>query len=357
MTLVLLSHIAVFGYGSGKINKVWLEHNVIKNGENGMVIHADINVSGVKGNKIKAIAYFYDSNKNKLEGNTSGYLTSNNQVCASDVSTSTYEDSHWKDFDIFIPLRAIPLKPGSHTYYILLDIRDVTQGIWLTDNRNYVSFTGTGNSYNKNDDNYDYGSLESRIVLPSNENNAGNITTKNFYYECMMGFQGNIIAGDGTTSITVYYSSGKPYKVKCGNQIFELSYAGLDNGWKIYGTQYKARKFGFNDYYVADIAGASSTTFYNPKKGVVSGNPSSAFNGNMFGGSSNSGSSSGGYNSSAKTCSSCHGSGRCTMCSGDGYYWLQTGGYIGADIRRKQTCSGCGGSGNCRTCYGKGKIY
>lgn len=55
-------------------------------------------------------------------------------------------------------------------------------------------------------------------------------------------------------------------------------------------------------------------------------------------------------------CSACNGTGKCTMCNGDGYYWTQAGGFVGEDIRVKNTCNACSGSGSCRVCHGKGVI-
>lgn len=354
---LIMSVIDVFAYGSAKVNKVWLEHGVIKNGEKGMTIHTDISVSGIKGNRIEVIAYFYDEQKSKLKGGIGGYKTRDGQVCASDFGKSTYDDSRWEDFDIFIPLRAIPLASGKHTYYIIVDVKDVSQNSMMTDNWDYISFTGTGNVNNNQNYYADNNlNLESRIKLhdeDEDEEEDDDISTRMFYYECLIGFQGDIIAGDGKTNITVYYSSGRPYKVKSGNQSFNLSYRGKNNGWKIYGTQYQARQFGFNDYYVIDIM-PGSTTYFNPKKGIVSGSPSFGYVGGMFGGNFNNGGSSGTNNSSSKICNPCGGSGRCTMCGGDGYYWLNSGGFIGKDIKTKQTCSSCHGTGRCTLCHGRG---
>ena len=347
---LIMSVIDVFAYGSAKVNKVWLEHGVIKNGEKGMTIHADISVSGIKGNRIEVIAYFYDEQKSKLKGGIGGYKTRDGQVCASDFGKSTYDDSHWEDFDIFIPLRAIPLASGKHTYYIIVDVKDVSQNSMMTDNWDYISFTGTGNANNNQNYYADNNSnLESRIKLHNedeDEDEDDDISTRRFYYECLIGFQGDIIAGDGQTNITVFYSSGRPYRVQSGNQSFNLSYRGKNNGWKIYGTQYQARQFGFNDNYVIDIM-PGSTTFFNPKKGVVSGSPSFGYVGGMFGGNYNNGGSSGSSNSSVYTCPTCHGHGRCTICAGRGYR-ISNGSYI--------ECTMCKGGGACYGCHGSGRI-
>lgn len=60
--------------------------------------------------------------------------------------------------------------------------------------------------------------------------------------------------------------------------------------------------------------------------------------------------------SSSRTCRGCNGTGICTMCSGRGEYWNETGYYVGKDIKTKTRCSACNGTGTCKVCYGKGKI-
>lgn len=64
-----------------------------------------------------------------------------------------------------------------------------------------------------------------------------------------------------------------------------------------------------------------------------------------------------GSHSDGRSCSGCHGTGKCTMCKGEGGYWLKdTGMYIGKDIKTWQKCTVCYGSGQCRVCHGKGFI-
>lgn len=148
LPLLLFCPFCVFGQ-IAKVNKVWLEHGTLKNGGKGITIHADINVNGMKGKEIKAIAYFYDSEKNKLMGGVSGYKTKNGQVCASDYGTPSYDKSHYKDFNIFIPYVSLPLLSGKHTYYVSLRIQDKNSHNFISEKGNFVSFTGTGNSGNR----------------------------------------------------------------------------------------------------------------------------------------------------------------------------------------------------------------
>lgn len=70
----------------------------------------------------------------------------------------------------------------------------------------------------------------------------------------------------------------------------------------------------------------------------------------------NSSSSSSSSSSGGIQCRSCNGTGKCTMCNGNGRYWVQTGIYIGKDIKEYTDCAGCHATGNCQVCHGQGSI-
>lgn len=183
-----------------------------------------------------------------------------------------------------------------------------------------------------------------------------NSSTKTFYWECAISFAPDTglpqyEAGDGISSITVYYR-GAPYKVKEGNQEYELEYDDENEGWEIYNTQYPLRKIWINEKYILSVVylyGKPLIAFrYNPKKGIITGVPSGTY-GNTNGGIGyyNNGNSSGSTNSSDYTCPTCHGSGLCNICAGKGY-WINDGRYI--------NCSTCNGRGNCYGCHGRRTI-
>lgn len=139
-----------FAYGSAEIKKVWLEHDVTFNSEKGIMIHIEFSVHGVKGNDVSPCVYFYNESKNALKGGISGYKTTSGVVSISNTSKATYDDSYWKDFKLFMPLRAIPMTSGKHTYYVKVDIYDDNQGHFLTNSNDYISFIGTGSGNNSN---------------------------------------------------------------------------------------------------------------------------------------------------------------------------------------------------------------
>lgn len=68
------------------------------------------------------------------------------------------------------------------------------------------------------------------------------------------------------------------------------------------------------------------------------------------------GSSSGSSSGSSYACSGCGGSGKCTSCGGDGYFWSDTGTYVGRTINKKISCGACRGTGRCGVCHGSGRL-
>ena len=150
---MFLSLTAAYGQGTAKVNKVWLEYNVVQDGEKGIVVHSSISTSGLKNKKIKVVAFFYDEDKDKLMGGISGYRTTSGHVCVSKRATSTYENSTWKDFKIFMPLSAIPMASGKHDYYVRVRVYSESQEEYISPNSDYIGFIGTGRR-NSNNNNY-----------------------------------------------------------------------------------------------------------------------------------------------------------------------------------------------------------
>lgn len=68
------------------------------------------------------------------------------------------------------------------------------------------------------------------------------------------------------------------------------------------------------------------------------------------------GGSSGSSSSSGTACTGCGGSGKCSSCGGDGYFWSDTGTYVGRTINKKISCGACRGTGRCGVCRGTGRL-
>lgn len=126
------------------IEKIWLEHNVSKNGEKGMMIHSRFSVNGLKGTNIQVIAFFRDSERNPLKGGIIPEYTMFDGPCVKGEANAIYENSLWEDYKLFIPYKALPFASGKNTYYVRIYIRNKQTGVWLNGNSPDASFVGTG---------------------------------------------------------------------------------------------------------------------------------------------------------------------------------------------------------------------
>lgn len=87
------------------INKVWLEHSAYKNGEKGMMIHVDFSIANLK-DEAGRIGVFFISSDGKIvsAGRNNQYsTTAGGQLTVQDTFTPIYDNSHWKDYKLFIP--------------------------------------------------------------------------------------------------------------------------------------------------------------------------------------------------------------------------------------------------------------
>lgn len=133
------------------INKKWIEHDVTQNGVKGMKIHIDFNVRNMKGKRGKVIVYFEYPKGKGLKDTNGKYCTTDGDVCASETFTPSYDNSHYSDFDIFMPIDEIHMKKGKYTYYCDVRIQNSSTKKFLN-GETYLSFTGTsgGNSASDN---------------------------------------------------------------------------------------------------------------------------------------------------------------------------------------------------------------
>lgn len=137
------------------INNKWLEHNVTEDGVKGMKIHVDFNIKGMKGKKGKVLVYFEYPKGTGIKDLNGRYCTTGGKVCTSSTFTPGYDNSHYRDFEVFIPIDEIHMKKGKFTYYCDIRIQDLTSRKFLN-GKTYLSFTGTsqgdngGNHYANN---------------------------------------------------------------------------------------------------------------------------------------------------------------------------------------------------------------
>lgn len=103
---------------SARIEKIWLEHNVMKDGVQNLVIHLTMEGQGLQ-NKNGVVVAYVDIPKGVGHRDTNGrYCTTDNKVSASANWSSPYDRPKWDDFKIYLPNNEIHPLSGKNTYYI-----------------------------------------------------------------------------------------------------------------------------------------------------------------------------------------------------------------------------------------------
>lgn len=114
-----------------KINRFWMETGAIREGMEGMIIHLDITISGLRNHEIRANTYFEHANGDKLLDRDDNYGTTDGQVCTGTTFVADSDNAHFDDISMFIPYDQFHLQRGDHTLKFLVQIYDNTADTFL----------------------------------------------------------------------------------------------------------------------------------------------------------------------------------------------------------------------------------
>ncbi|MBD5386942.1 hypothetical protein HDR70_03535 [bacterium] len=138
---------AIAATPTATFHNIWLEHNVMWNGEKCLKICTDVTVDNAKGRNIDFIAYLEKPKGMGHKDKNNRYCTVKGNVCSSEEVTPIYESSHWKSFVIYLPNDEIHASPGNTTYYVYVAVWDNKTVIGRS---GYVSFNMSGQSVQQN---------------------------------------------------------------------------------------------------------------------------------------------------------------------------------------------------------------
>lgn len=111
---------------TGHVTVTNIEHNKYINGLSGMMIHSQINVSGMPNKNINVTAFIYlgyNAEGGKLYGGINGFKTTDGQVCAFANANCPYENTEWKDFKLFLPYNAVTTPVGTTQLCFQVEVR------------------------------------------------------------------------------------------------------------------------------------------------------------------------------------------------------------------------------------------
>ncbi|MBP5547808.1 MAG: hypothetical protein J6X58_02815, partial [Bacteroidales bacterium] len=136
---------------SAKIDKVWADHNVYKDGKKGMNIHGNVLVKKMKGQKVEFSCFIYDNDNNNVKTTSDKYSSVTNQLVTYERDTPLYSSTRWEDFCLFLPYDALPQVQGRSNYKYKFYVRDVNRSYAELASSSYYSFYyDLGNDNNNN---------------------------------------------------------------------------------------------------------------------------------------------------------------------------------------------------------------
>jgi hypothetical protein len=104
------------------IASVKTEYNISRNTEMGMVIRVEFNISGFKGHKGRAVAYFFTEGGEALADTDGVNCTDDKKVSASADFSPGYDPAYYSALEIFLPYSQFHVPAGHNTlkYYVCI---------------------------------------------------------------------------------------------------------------------------------------------------------------------------------------------------------------------------------------------
>ena len=114
---------------SADIIKTWITYDNYVESTLALTIHLDLYLYGCKGMEIRVSAFLYNNDGSSMINHNTGkaYRTKDDhQVCRTYIATPKYDSSHYKDFDIIIPLDILTVPVRDKDFKIEIEISDAS---------------------------------------------------------------------------------------------------------------------------------------------------------------------------------------------------------------------------------------
>ena len=360
LIFILAMYYGTLAFADGvTFKRIWLEHNVTQNGEKGLIVHVAFDISGMKGQNCKAIAYFDYPQGTGIKDTNGRYCTTGGTVCTSMDFSPGWTDTSYSDLALFIPNDELHLLSGKRTYYTRVFIQ-TPSGNFLG-NSDFASFDGTGPENNSNHNSYvnnyssnQYGKLSNVCIYFTNANSTLGLEFdgKWIQQQSLAGYYDQYVV-HGTTGKTFFFTFTEPKDD--GN--FWIFSDGTVSSLKLYMSkdyQYAIIALGGNK--IEFTQRTNKETYKRLQDNFYRVDSGSGYSGYSSSNTNNNTSSGGSSRGSRRSCPSCNGTGKGT----DQITWQPN--YTGTD--NSTYCSQCGSvkpahshrAPMCRTCNGRGYV-
>jgi hypothetical protein len=107
---------------SAEFEKIWIDYNVRENGRLGMRIHVKFSVYKMKDVDSQLAIYFEKSDGTKLKSTSKKYSSKDSQVTVYRALKPGYDETIYKDLDVFMPYDELKLGRGKYDLKMDADV-------------------------------------------------------------------------------------------------------------------------------------------------------------------------------------------------------------------------------------------
>lgn len=93
---------------------VWVEHNTFSNGEWGLTMHAQLDISNAKDQDCILDCFFFNTSGEPLKDFNERYCSADGQVMATTTFRPNYEQTTFSNISVFIPYAELHFRSGFH---------------------------------------------------------------------------------------------------------------------------------------------------------------------------------------------------------------------------------------------------
>jgi hypothetical protein len=124
---------------SAKLDRIWIDYDVVEDGRKGMRVHAKFTVNNLKGVDSYLAAYFEKRDGTALKTTNTTYASKTGQVAVYRSMKPGYEPTDYSDLSVFMPYDELNLSSGSYDLRVDLDV--IYKAGELIQHLDYYNFT------------------------------------------------------------------------------------------------------------------------------------------------------------------------------------------------------------------------
>ena len=107
---------------TSKVNRVWVDYDVTENGQRGMRLHVNFEVTGLKGIDSLIVARVQKEDSDYVMNSNADYSNDNGELQVKFDMKPGFDTAVYKDADLFLPYSAITVPKGKYSLKLDIDL-------------------------------------------------------------------------------------------------------------------------------------------------------------------------------------------------------------------------------------------